>query len=367
MIPLSFLRRLDSLKYTSIIALFAIAYLVVLVVYHFASGDTRPVRGDIYWLQWQGLIPTLGSFPVIVFAYTCHQNVCCCGLALHLTAPHANQRQMFSILNEIRDNSPFRTTGVVLASNGMSASIYVLVAVTGYLSFGSNIIGNIVAQYRPSVFSTIGRAAIVVLVMFSYPLQIHPCRASVDAVSKWRPKQLRSKQSSDELTPASGSPSRSSLLNKKVVIQPKAAEMSELRFAIFTTVIIILSYIVAMTVSSLDRVLAYVGSTGSTSISFILPGLFYYKISSPDSPHHQRLLKDEDDEDYDGSSGSEDGSTHSSANAGNSSWRDSWRQKVRGRQWSRELLRKASLALAIYGVLVMVVCLVTNTFFVVAN
>ena len=74
-IPLSFLRKLDSLKYTSVIALFAIAYLVVLVVYHFASGDTLDGRGEVHWLKWQGPIETLASFPVIVFAYTCHQNV----------------------------------------------------------------------------------------------------------------------------------------------------------------------------------------------------------------------------------------------------------------------------------------------------
>lgn len=75
MIPLSFLRRLDSLKYTSIIALISIAYLIVLVVYHFASGDTLPARGPVHYVQWQGIVPALGSFPVIVFAYTCHQNV----------------------------------------------------------------------------------------------------------------------------------------------------------------------------------------------------------------------------------------------------------------------------------------------------
>ena len=75
MIPLSFLRKLDSLKYTSVIALVSIAYLVVLVVYHFGSGDTLSERGEIHWFKWQGAIPTLASFPVIVFAYTCHQNV----------------------------------------------------------------------------------------------------------------------------------------------------------------------------------------------------------------------------------------------------------------------------------------------------
>jgi amino acid permease len=81
---------------------------------------------------------------------------------------------MFSILNEIKDNRPTRTTGVVTGSIGTAASIYVLVAITGYLSFGDNVVGNIVSQYTPSVTSTIGRAAIVVLVMFSYPLQVHP-------------------------------------------------------------------------------------------------------------------------------------------------------------------------------------------------
>jgi amino acid permease len=269
---------------------------------------------------------------------------------------------MFSILNEIRDNSPFRTTSVVTASIGSAASIYVLVAVTGYLSFGDNIIGNIVAQYTPSVASTIGRAAIVILVMFSYPLQVHPCRASVDAVSKWRPASWKQ---GDELTPASGSPSRSSLLpssQKKVAMRSKTEDMSELRFAIITTAIIILSYIVAMTVSSLDKVLAYVGSTGSTSISFILPGLFYYKISSPDSPHHQRLLKDEDDEEYDSS-----GDERSPVSPIGGGWRDAWSKKAKGRQWRQAVLRRLSLAVAVYGVLVMVVCLVINTFFIVAH
>ncbi|KAK5109132.1 hypothetical protein LTR62_007494 [Meristemomyces frigidus] len=358
-IPLSFLRRLDSLKYTSVIALISIAYLVVLVVYHFSIGDTLAERGTVNVWKWQGAIPTLSSFPVIVFAYTCHQN-------------------MFSILNEIKDPSPRSTTSVVMASIGSAASIYILVAVTGYLSFGDNILGNIVAQYTPSVASTIGRAAIVVLVMFSYPLQVHPCRASLDAVSKWRPASWR--QKGGERSPASGSPSRGSLLpssqnNGKVSMKNKSEEMTELRFAVITTAIIILSYIVAMTVSSLDKVLAYVGSTGSTSISFILPGLFYYKISSPDSPHHQRLLKDEDDEEYDGSGGSsgdaspidaDEGDRLQSSNGhrnGGSSWRSGLAAKMKRKQWRRDLLRKLSLALAIYGLCVMVTCLITNTFF----
>jgi amino acid permease len=58
-----------------VVALVSIAYLVVLVVYHYSTGDTIPARGEIHLIKWQGAIATLSSFPVIVFAYTCHQNV----------------------------------------------------------------------------------------------------------------------------------------------------------------------------------------------------------------------------------------------------------------------------------------------------
>ncbi|KAH8773058.1 transmembrane amino acid transporter protein-domain-containing protein [Hyaloscypha finlandica] len=323
-IPLSFLRRLDSLKYTSIIALISIGYLVVLVVYHFAKGDTMADRGPIRVIKWAGLVSTLQSFPVIVFAYTCHQN-------------------MFSILNEIKDNSHRRTTSVIAASIGSAASVYVLVAITGYLSFGNAVKGNIVGMYVPSIASTIAKAAIVVLVMFSYPLQVHPCRASVDAVLKWRPNSFKTERNSPNSSPSrtvpllTGSPARPIARNDTI---------GELRFAIITTVIIILSYTVAMTVSSLDKVLAYVGSTGSTSISFILPGLFYYKISAPESIHHQRLTKEEDED---------DSADEEEELAGQPTFRS--------KTWRTALLRKLALGLAIYGVFIMILCLSTNLFF----
>ena len=195
----------------------------------------------------------------------------------------------------------------------------------------------------PSLASTIGRAAIVILVMFSYPLQVHPCRASVDAVLKWflNPRDEESSQTRGR--PLLGR-------ERSTGRHAKAADtLSETRFAAITTAIVILSYIVAMTVSSLEKVLAYVGSTGSTSISFILPGLFFYKISDPDSPHHQRLLKEDDEEDQDYNSGDDDGA----AAVGR---RPLWSSR-------RQLTRKLGLALAIYGLMVMIICLISNTYF----
>lgn len=153
--------------------------------------------------------------------------------------------------------------------------------------------------------------------------------------------------------------------------------MSDTRFALLTTLILTMAYITALSVSSLDRVLAFVGSTGSTSISFILPGLFYYKISDPESIHHQRLVKENDDIDDDDEASDVEESAMlaprsdsvTAANAPNArgSWR--WRRKWR---WDLEhinhdVMRKAALALSIYGITVMVVCLVMNIFFVVKH
>ncbi|KAK4157417.1 vacuolar amino acid transporter 6 [Chaetomidium leptoderma] len=384
-IPLSFPKRLDSLKYTSVIALLAIGYLIILVVYHFAA-DEIPNKGDIRLITWEGPVAALSSLPVIIFAYTCHQN-------------------MFSILNELKDNSPISVVAVIGSSIGSAASVYILVAITGYLTFGNDIKGNIVGMYPASIASTIAKAAIVALVTFSIPLQIHPCRASIDAVLRWRPggsssggSNHRSQSPSSAAAAAAQGNIQPLLPSSASAPSPRGAAavvdshgapvvaMSELRFALVTSAILVLSYVTALNVSSLDRVLAYVGSTGSTSISFILPGLFYYKISDPDSIHHQRLSKEDDDVDFDDDDDDDDeaaaggvsselassgllagsvASLRSTVSVGSRSLGRRWRRRWR---WDMEhletgLLRKLSLCLAVYGLCVMVVCLGMNTFF----
>lgn len=287
----------------------------------------------------------------------------------------ADSHQMFSVINEIKDSSPGSMVGVISSSIGSAASIYLLVAITGYFTFGNDVLGNIVSMYPASVASTIGKAAIVILVMFSVPLQVHPCRASLDAVLKWRPNRSNNREDSQgnrHVLPTASGPTDSH--------GAPITTISELRFALLTTFIIVLSYITALTVSQLDRVLAYVGATGSTSISFILPGLFYYKISDPESIHHQRLAKEDDDVDAVMGDDSEDATEIASGSDGlletgsvrSGGSGSGWLKMKRRWRWDLEhvehgLLRKMALCLAIYGVCVMVVCLILNMFFTVAH
>ncbi|KAH3678168.1 hypothetical protein WICPIJ_008926 [Wickerhamomyces pijperi] len=324
-VPLSFLKKLDSLKYASMIALSSVVYLVVLVVMHFWKDDIIN-KGPVRFIEPYSATSVFQSFPIFVFSYTCHQN-------------------MFSLVNELSDQSGRNINKVISMSIGIACALYILVGVTGYLSFGDNVEPNVIVGYSHSLSSTVGRIAIVILVMLSYPLQCHPARSSINHIIHYfqnfkeisrRPsiatiKSKRSQSSnlsgstplmdsvsspllkSGALGTTPRSPSASSPAASNYVQTLRVASMSQpplmqtvlndnassvldmddeyveegniavqplkgKKFYILTTLILIFSYAIAISVTSLARVLAFVGSTGSTSISFILPGIFGYQL-----------------------------------------------------------------------------------------
>jgi hypothetical protein len=191
-------------------------------------------------------------------------------------------------------------------------------------------------MYENSAAATFGRAAIVVLMLFSYPLQAHPCRGSLDKIFAWRPGRAQI-----------ALPSR----DKSALLQ-----MSDPRFAALTALILTASYGVAMTVASLDRVLAFVGSTGSTAISFILPGIFYHRMTRPGGllPRAPEDSVKDDDDDSAVSVHLDDDAADSSSS--HSSEGESGKRRARRKAWRRG----AAVVLVGYGFVIMGVCLSIN-------
>ncbi|KAI0640806.1 transmembrane amino acid transporter protein-domain-containing protein [Trametes meyenii] len=256
LIPLAFLRRLDSLRHTSYIALFSVAYLVVIVVvcYFFPLKDTQ-APGEIHLIHFTPNF--VSTFPVQVFAFTCAQN-------------------LFPIFNEISSNTQKRMNIVIGTSIGSAAMIYEIIAVFGYLTFGSKVGANIIAMYpSTSLFIAVGQLAIAILVMFSYPLQVHPCRNCLDKV--FHAGHVMSKQAGDAEDEEPEDEHGGSL------------DMSPLKHTLLTVAIVVSGFTIAYFVDDLQMVLSFVGSTGSTTISFILPGLFYWKLSH-DDPNADKML-----------------------------------------------------------------------------
>lgn len=266
LIPLCFLNKLDKLRHTSYVAIFAVAYLVVVVVScYFYPPPDMPTPGEIHLIHFTpGFITT---FPVQVFAFTCAQNI-------------------FPIYNELRSNTPERLTIVVGTSIGIATITYEIVSIFGYLTFGSKVGADIIAMYPPSgLFIAIGELAIVILVMFSYPLQVFPCRMSINEVLKRtlfveKPTMADAQESDEENEedlPVLDSHGHT------------VSDMSLKLHAILTAIIVTLGFSIAYFVDDLQLVLSFVGSTGSTTISFILPGLFYYKLFH-DKPSSSKFL-----------------------------------------------------------------------------
>lgn len=116
-----------------------------------------------------------------------------------------------------------------------------------------------------SMFVTGGQLAIALLVLLSYPLQCHPCRFSLDKVL------------------SCGSNTR--------------LPMSKKNHVAITLGILVASFLMAISINNLStvstfklkrkkvntdalyikQILSLVGATGSTTICYILPGLFYFK------------------------------------------------------------------------------------------
>lgn len=87
MIPLAFLKRIDSLKYTSFAGLMSVVYLVAVAVWNYVKpGATRPPLNAGMQPFGDFQLASLKSFSVFVFSFTCHQNVNC-ALQRHQTHP----------------------------------------------------------------------------------------------------------------------------------------------------------------------------------------------------------------------------------------------------------------------------------------
>ena len=281
-IPFSYFKRMDSLKYTSVAALFSVGYLICLVVGHYLMNDIPVDSGEIVYngpISWKS---TLLSLPIFVFAYTCHQN-------------------MFAIINELKskesDGSQTRQSNIIVR-NAISIACfsYLVVGIIGYLNFGDRVTGNIITLYpKDSVLSLIGRLCIVIMVAFLFPLQCHPCRGSINHVIHYlRKARLKSAATHTYTEVSSDGESGHDVSDASLISTtplegaedfaghyPITVKLTPRGFYIITTCILVFSYLLAISVSSLEHVLAFVGSTGSTSISFILPGLFGYFLIRP--------------------------------------------------------------------------------------
>ena len=294
-LPFSFKKTLDELKKASAAAL-VFVFMLAGGIIAYASGVADPCegfngmgdcRGDVVAVT--NASSMISKLPIFIFAFTCQQNI-------------------FPVVNEISFRSQSRINLVIVFSIGFALILFTIVAIEGYRTYGSNVMGDILSNYPETGKVTFLRICVAFMLALHYPLQLDPARRCISSLLEvtkewWRgrnqgklghhhPEYIHRHQSAgiemrdnneeggDFYYHHQGSPVKVNRLYDMSQLSLEKNHPPDKDNAFFYTITIsflLLSWAIAMTVDDLGVVLAMVGATGSTLVSYVLPGLIFIK------------------------------------------------------------------------------------------
>eukprot|EP00727_Mastigamoeba_balamuthi_P005042 m51a1_g14536 hypothetical protein (494) ;mRNA; r:947305-949157 len=238
-VPLSllcFFKRLDSMLWGSVVVLVSVVYLVLLVVvlasYNGWRSSPRPSVSAV-----PRSLKVFSVLPMAVFGFSGHTNV-------------------LTVYNEFASDNGRKSWISANIAFAISALVYIVIGALGYATFGEDVKASVINSYPTrSIPVVIGRLFTAFMIGFSYPVMLHPARSSLDRIlfasaQSWR---------------------------------PTARHVGE------TVALLVSTFVLAFFIESLDMVLSFCGSTGSTLVSFVLPGAFYVRLFACDGWSWKRV------------------------------------------------------------------------------
>lgn len=170
--PLTLLSSLDALRFTSTLAILALLTVTLVVLVFYAASeplgacdgyaaatvscvpaDAPPVEacpGQIEPLS-RPMVPTLRALSKFVLAFGCQQNI-------------------LPIVDELAHPTRRRVSRVSAVAISLALGVYLVVASSGYLTFGDRVCSNILNSYPRTVVIAGARVLIAAVVLTSYPL-----------------------------------------------------------------------------------------------------------------------------------------------------------------------------------------------------
>ncbi|KNC49472.1 uncharacterized protein AMSG_05486 [Thecamonas trahens ATCC 50062] len=326
--PLCFLRKLTALRFTSAMSMTSMLFLTCVIVAK-AVIHARSVGLATMWrpvAYTSSFADTLYGFPLISVAFLVHFNVLPVHTELTATEP---------ALQRIRN--------VIHVTVGICSTLYVVIGVAGYATFGTAVDGDVLKNYgRDDHLVNAGRFALLATLLCNFPLLCIPCRISLDrlvllARDAWCLPAPHGQSIAGHLTPPEkqpllaqpdvnsgegGEPSRWALAREdprdalklagtpdtsrwddehppspesvmverlRVVERAARDKYARLRQSIETVLIIASSLAFAIAVPSVVIVWSFMGSTISMLIAFVLPALYYLKIRAARSTNPRRV------------------------------------------------------------------------------
>ncbi|KCZ75620.1 hypothetical protein H311_03400, partial [Anncaliia algerae PRA109] len=196
---------------------------VVASIYRYKTSDSQiyieKSYNDVSFL-W------IDNFSKFIFAFTCHMN-------------------FFSVLHEFQHENKKIMKNISLFVVLSALLFYLAFGYSNYKLYNQGVKDNVLENYPDDSLASLIRLFYVIVMIFSYPLQVNPCRTYFLAMFN-----IKSKKTENIMS------------------------------VIITTVIIIITYSIAISGIELGVVYKIIGATSSTLMCLILPALYYLKLET---------------------------------------------------------------------------------------
>ncbi|ETK77074.1 hypothetical protein L915_16644 [Phytophthora nicotianae] len=235
-LPLSLLRSLESLRFSSLFSIVCIMFMALVIVikyFQFVHEGLAPTIAyqlkHLPLFDWR-LSHLLRAVPLVVFSFTCHPNV----LPIYLVLKRRSSRRMYKVMNR---------------SIGIATTVYSLCGFFVVLTFGeatrSNFLKN---NYHGDGAVIAGCLGFSIALILTVPLFVHTLRDNI----------------------------REALLENR--------RLDLVRHAGLSMFLVLAALMVALGSGDIASVLGVLGATTNPTICFMLPAFFIFRLGGQ---HHR--------------------------------------------------------------------------------
>lgn len=178
LLPLSLIKDLSALAFTSVLGFLAIMYTVLFIVVRALDGSYTVGSGRFAVEGALVAMPSFDKSSLFNFDFTSLVLASNLGLAFiaHYNAP--------SFYRSLKNTNSKRFRAMVNSSFSILVILYTVAMAAGYGTFGESCQGNILLNYNPGdVLSTMGRFATGLSILFGFPLVACGARESIIGVA----------------------------------------------------------------------------------------------------------------------------------------------------------------------------------------
>lgn len=194
---------------------------------------------------------------------------------------------MFTIYSELKDATPGRISAIMSRSVFLSCVMYAAVGVSGYLAFGDGVTQDLFGNYTNGLAVALGRLAIPLLMFFSFPLYVYPCRVSFESIGWSVYGYLKRRNGFFQLQSSNASAIQETFSAAKLVSSaPKKDRQQFVNRCAATLVTLVVVWCVGLTATNVEDFVTVVGATGATMVSYVLPSIFYLALTK-NRPGHK--------------------------------------------------------------------------------